>query len=57
MTKVMEVTAYQTEHDGTHDEVVSKLVAMGWEVVEQKNGRTALTHDLIPGSQRVVMES
>lgn len=56
MTKVLEVTAYQVEHEGTHDQVVGKLVALGWEVVNQELAATTLHHELIPGGQRIVLQ-
>lgn len=57
MSMVLEVTSYQVEHEGTHDQVVGKLVAMGWEVVEQASVATTLIHELIPGAQRIVLHT
>jgi len=56
-TTVIEVTKFATTHPGTHDEVVQKMVAVGWQVQEETETHTLLTHDLIPGGQRIVHRS
>jgi len=53
-TKVTEVYRYDRHHNGSSAEVIEKLVAVGWEVEEERDDATVLVHELIPGSQRIV---
>ncbi len=50
--KIIETTALEHVMMGTHDEVVEKMIAQGWEVSEQKPGETVITHPLIKGTAR-----
>jgi hypothetical protein len=54
MTKVTEVFITTAEHPGTPQEAIEKLVALGWEVAEEKDTSTSLFHPLVPGSTRIV---
>lgn len=57
MTRVIETTSFWQEYPGSPDRVVEKLVAMGWEVVEQRDDATILHHELIPGGVRAVLRT
>lgn len=54
VTKVSEVQTFLTHREGTPDVVIAALVAVGWEVAEEREDATVLVHELIPGSQRIV---
>lgn len=51
-TKIIETTALEHTMMGTHDEIVNKMVAQGWEVIEQGALATSITHPLIKGTTR-----
>jgi hypothetical protein len=57
MATVIETFKSYTEHPGTSDQVVNKMVAMGWVVEEVDGIATRLSHSLIPGSTRVVIHT
>jgi hypothetical protein len=54
---VIEVTSFKTEHAGTPEQVVARLIAIQWVVDEELPDRTVLVHDLIPGARRIVLHS
>ena len=54
MARIVETLSTYRHDPGTAEEVVQKLVAMGWEVAEEQNGETLLIHELLPGSTRIV---
>lgn len=56
-TTVVEVTSFKTQHAGTPQEVVARLIAIQWMVDEELPDRTVLVHDLIPGARRIVLHT
>lgn len=54
MTKVFETQTSMWELELEPQEVIARAVALGWEVVEEPEGRTIMMHPLIPGATRVV---
>lgn len=54
--KIIETTALEHEAFGTHDEVVTKMIAQGWEVSEQFMEKTSVVHPLIKGTVRHIFK-
>jgi hypothetical protein len=55
MTKVIDVQRTSREDSATPAEIVGKLIALDWYIVEERPEATVLNHELIPGASRIVL--
>lgn len=56
MTRIIEVQRSTRDDPATPEELVGKLIALGWYIVEERPEATVLNHELIPGSSRIIMQ-
>jgi predicted RNA binding protein YcfA (HicA-like mRNA interferase family) len=54
-SRMIETTHAGHDMPGTPQEVIANLVALGWEVVEEREARTFLQHPLLTGTTRQVL--